>query len=149
MSLIIRNATPSDMTAVFDLIVELAIFEKAPSEVINTPEKLVKHGFGQQPLFICFVAEFEGKIVGMSLNYIRYSTWKGPVLYLEDLIVTESLRGNGFGKALFQHTLTYAKDNGYKRLQWQVLDWNQPAIDFYKSFNSGFDPEWLNAWVEF
>lgn len=149
MSLIIRNATPSDMTAVFDLIVELAIFEKAPNEVINTPEQLVNHGFGQQPLFICFVAEFEGKIVGMSLNYIRYSTWKGPVLYLEDLIVTESMRGKGYGKALLEHTLTYARENGYKRLQWQVLDWNQSAIDFYKTFDAGFDPEWLNAWVEF
>jgi GNAT superfamily N-acetyltransferase len=147
MNLIIRPALASDMTAVHDLIVELAIYEKAPNEVINTPEKLIKDGFGTQPLFICFVAELDGNIKGMSLNYIRYSTWKGAVLYLEDLIVTESLRGKGIGKALFQHTLKYAKDNGFKRLQWQVLDWNQPAIDFYKTFQANLDPEWLNAWV--
>ncbi len=147
MSLIIRNATAADMQAVFNLIVELAIYEKAPNEVINTPDQLIKDGFGNQPLFVCFVAESDGNIVGMSLNYIRYSTWKGAVLYLEDLIVTESYRGKGIGKALFQHTLQYASQNGYQRLQWQVLDWNQPAIDFYKTFQADFDPEWLNAWI--
>ncbi len=147
MSLIIRNATAADMQAVFNLIVELAIYEKAPNEVINTPDQLIKDGFGNQPLFVCFVAELDGNIVGMSLNYIRYSTWKGAVLYLEDLIVTESYRGKGIGKALFQHTLQYASQNGYQRLQWQVLDWNQPAIDFYKTFQADFDPEWLNAWI--
>lgn len=147
MSLSIRHAVPADMPAVFDLIVELAIYEKAPNEVINSPEQLVKDGFGAQPLFICFVAVYDGVIVGMSLNYVRYSTWKGAVLYLEDLIVTESFRGKGIGKALFQHTLQYATQNGYQRLQWQVLDWNQPAIDFYKTFKADFDPEWLNAWI--
>lgn len=149
MNTLIRKATSNDMQDVFNLIVELAIYEKAPNEVINSPQQLVNDGFGQHPLFICFVAELEGKIIGMSLNYIRYSTWKGPVLYLEDLIVTDSMRGKGIGKELFQHTLNYAKENGFKRLQWQVLDWNQPAINFYQTFKAGFDPEWLNAWVDF
>ena len=124
MNLIIRPATASDMQAVHQLIVELAIYEKAPNEVVNTPEQLIKDGFGNQALFVCFVAELDGQVIGMSLNYVRYSTWKGAVLYLEDLIVTESLRGQGIGKALFQHTLQYARNNGYSRLQWQVLDWN-------------------------
>lgn len=149
MNPIIRPATASDMQAVHQLIVELAIYEKAPNEVVNTPEQLIKDGFSNQPLFVCFVAELDGQVIAMSLNYVRYSTWKGAVLYLEDLIVTESLRGRGIGKALFQHTLQYARNNGYSRLQWQVLDWNQPAIDFYKTFQASFDPEWLNAWVQF
>lgn len=149
MNPIIRPATASDMQAVHQLIVELAIYEKAPNEVVNTPEQLIKDGFSNQPLFVCFVAELDGQVIAMSLNYVRYSTWKGAVLYLEDLIVTEPLRGRGIGKALFQHTLQYARNNGYSRLQWQVLDWNQPAIDFYKTFQASFDPEWLNAWVQF
>ncbi|MBL7836487.1 MAG: GNAT family N-acetyltransferase [Bacteroidetes bacterium] len=149
MSCLIRPAEPRDVTAIHQLIYELAVYEKAPHEMVNTPEKLLEHGFGAQPLFICFVAELNQKVVGMSLNYVRYSTWKGPVLYLEDLIITESQRGKGFGKALFLHTLEYARMYGYARLQWQVLDWNTPAVDFYKSFDAGFDGEWLNAWIEF
>lgn len=146
--MVVRNAEPKDVEAIFQLIKELAIFEKAPEQVINTPESLLKDGFGDKPLFHCFVAELNAEIVGMSLCYIRYSTWKGPVLYLEDLIVTEIHRGKGLGKALFEHTLAYAKSNGYARLQWQVLDWNKPAIDFYHNYNSSFDDEWLNAWIE-
>lgn len=148
MNCVIRAAEPRDVKTIHSLIYELAVFEKAPHEMVNTPEKLLEHGFGAHPFFICFVAEVDNDIVGMSLNYIRYSTWKGPVLYLEDLIVTESQRGKGYGKALFEHTLNYAKQNAFARLQWQVLDWNTPAIDFYKGFGAGFDAEWLNAWVE-
>ena len=144
----VRPAKIEDVNDIHELILELAIFEKAPNEVITTPESLAKDGFGPKPLFICFVAEYEGKVVGMSLCYIRFSTWKGSVLYLEDLIVTEIHRGKGIGKALFQYTLDYSKSNGFQRLSWQVLEWNQSAIDFYKTFGAKLDAEWTNAWIE-
>ncbi len=143
----IREAIVADCNAIFDLITELAIFEKAPEMVTNTPEQLQKDGFGPNPLYICFVAESDGAIVGMSFCYIRYSTWIGRVLYLEDLIVTESKRQLGIGSALLEHTIQYGKANNFKRVSWQVLDWNTPAIEFYKKYNAGFDPEWLNAWI--
>lgn len=144
----IRSANIQDVSAIHRLIYELAVFEKAPEQFILSEEQLVRDGFGEYPKYICFVAELENSIVGMSFCYIRYSTWKGPVLYLEDLIVSESYRRKGIGKELFQYTCDYALANNYKRLQWQVLDWNQSAIDFYKHFDASFDPEWLNAWVE-
>lgn len=147
MNLVVRSARISDVPSIHQLIVELAIFEKAPEEMVNTVDQLTKDGFGQNPSYICFVAELDGVVVGISLCYVRYSTWKGRVLYLEDLIVTEKLRGNGIGKSLFEHTLNYSRDNGFYRLQWQVLDWNESAIDFYKAFDAEFDGEWLNAWV--
>lgn len=144
----IRNAKPEDVNAIHALIGELAEFEKAPHEFVNTPEKLLKDGFGDNPLYMCFVAEVEGQVAGMSFCYVRYSTWKGKVLYLEDLIVKEEYRGKGIGTALFAHTIAYAREHGYFRLQWQVLDWNEPAIAFYRKFSASFDPEWLNAWVD-
>ncbi len=144
----IRPANIQDVSAIHRLIFELAVFEKAPEQFVLTQEKLLEDGFGASPKYICFVAELENSIVGMSFCYIRYSTWKGPVLYLEDLIVSEPYRRKGIGKELFQYTCDYALANNYTRLQWQVLDWNQSAIDFYKCFNASFDPEWLNAWVE-
>lgn len=148
MNFTIRPATPSDIPDIHRLIQELALFEKAPEQVINTPERMLRDGFGEQPAFICFVMETDGRVQGMSLCYVRYSTWKGPCLYLEDLIVSEPYRGQGCGKALFRHTLAYAKDMGYQRLQWQVLDWNQPAIEFYTSFKASFDGQWLNSWID-
>lgn len=144
----IRQAEPRDCSAIFALIQELAVFEKAPEMVSNTPENILRDGFGSNPLFICFVAEDETGIAGMSFCYIRYSTWVGPVLYLEDLIVTESKRHMGIGGALLKHTIAYAKEHNYARVSWQVLDWNTPAIDFYKQFGAKFDSEWVNAWVE-
>lgn len=144
----IRNARPEDCSAIFELIAELALFERAPEKVTNTPESLLKDGFGEYPLYVCFVAESEGTVVGMSFCYIRYSTWVGKVLYLEDLLVTESQRGKGIGTALFQHTRDYAAANGFKRVAWQVLDWNIPAIEFYKKAGAELDAEWVNAWVE-
>ena len=144
----VRPANVNDVLAIHQLIYELALYEKAPEQFVLSQEKLLEDGFGQNPKYICFVAELDQVVVGMSFCYIRYSTWKGPVLYLEDLIVSESHRRKGIGKTLFQHTCDYALANNYSRLQWQVLDWNQSAIDFYKQFNASFDPEWLNAWVE-
>ena len=144
----IRPAAPEDVSAIHRLIYELAVFEKAPEQFVLTQEKLLEDGFGTSPKYICFIAEQEQTILGMSFCYLRYSTWKGPVLYLEDLIVSESHRRKGIGKALFEFTCDYALAHNYTRLQWQVLDWNQSAIDFYKRFNASFDPEWLNAWVE-
>ncbi|NBP05543.1 MAG: GNAT family N-acetyltransferase [Bacteroidetes bacterium] len=147
---IIRSATSADTSAIFSLIKELALYEKAPHEVINTPEKLLNDGFGStSPLFTAEVAEWkDGSIIGFSLCYIRYSTWKGPVLYLEDLYVQEQYRRYGIGKALFENCIEMAKREGYKRLAWQVLDWNQPAIDFYKKWNASLDPEWINGSID-
>lgn len=145
----IRKAEKTDVPAILKLIQELAEFEKAPHEVVNTVAQLEQDGFGALPLYICFVAEVQGQIIGMSFCFTRYSTWKGPCLYLEDLIITQAYRGQGYGKRLFEHTLQYAKTNQFKRLQWQVLDWNQSAIDFYKGFNAVLDDEWVNAYLEF
>lgn len=131
------------------LIHELALFEKAPEEVFATEDTLLKYGFGENPLFVSWVAELNGTVVGMALCYIRYSTWKGPVLYLEDLVVTQSCRGMGIGKKLFETCLEFAKTQEYPRMVWQVLDWNQPAIEFYKKYQASFDGEWLNAYVDF
>lgn len=144
----IEKATPNDVEAIFKLIYELAIYEKAPEKVSNSPEQLLKDGFGEHPLFVCFVAKINNEIVGISFCYTRYSTWIGKCLYLEDLIVTEKQRGNGLGKALLEHTLNYAKENDYKRVNWQVLDWNISAINFYQTFNAQLDSEWVNAWVD-
>ena len=144
----IRRAEITDMPAILALIQELAVFEKAPEQVINTIAQLEQDGFGASPLYICFVAELQDQTIGMSFCYTRYSTWKGPCLYLEDLIITEAYRGKGYGKLLFEYTLQYAKSHQFKRLQWQVLDWNESAIDFYKGFNSQFDAEWLNAFID-
>ena len=144
----IRKAEITDVPAILALIQELAVFEKAPEQVINTTAQLVQDGFGTSPLYICFVAELQDQIIGMSFCYTRYSTWKGPCLYLEDLIITEAYRGKGYGKLLFEYTLQYAKSHQFKRLQWQILDWNESAIDFYKGFNSQFDAEWLNAFID-
>ncbi len=144
----IEKAKPTDVKAIFKLIYELAIFEKAPEKVSNSPKQLLKDGFGEHPLFICFTAKIDTEIVGISLCYNRYSTWVGKCLYLEDLIVTEKQRGKGIGKALLEYTIIYAKENDYKRVNWQVLDWNTSALEFYKTFNAQLDSEWVNAWVD-
>jgi GNAT superfamily N-acetyltransferase len=144
----IRKAVAADMPAVFELIMELAVYEKAPHEVSNTPAQLVADGFGAQPLFGCFVAEHENHIVGISLFYWRYSTWKAKRLYLEDIIVTQSMRGKGLGKLLMDRTMQHALDEGCSGMLWQVLDWNEPAIEFYKKYNTSFSSEWLNVSIE-
>lgn len=145
----IRRAQSIDFISVHSLISELAVFEKSPLEVITTPIILENACSGDSPLAWCWVAENEeGEIVGAAVCYVRYSTWKGPVFYLEDLIVSEKYRRMGWGRKLLMAIIDFAKENGYSRVQWQVLDWNQSAIEFYKQFNAQFDGEWINVHVE-
>lgn len=145
----LRKATAADVPAILKLVHELAVYEKAPEEVSNTEERMLKEGFGEHPAFGCILADREGEIVGMSLYYYRYSTWKGRRLYLEDLIVTESARGTGLGKLLFDRTIEIAREEGCSGMMWQVLDWNEPAINFYKKYNARLDGEWLNCHLDF
>jgi GNAT superfamily N-acetyltransferase len=145
----IRIATKNDVPVIMKLINELAVFEKAPEEVTNTEERMLKEGFGDDPAFGCFLAENDGEIVGMSLYYYRYSTWKGKRLYLEDLIVTQTARGLGMGKLLFDRTVEKAKEENCSGMMWQVLDWNKPAIEFYEKYNTRFDGGWLNCHLDF
>lgn len=149
MSLTIRNAVKADCPRLLELIKELALFENAPDEVTVSMQEFEDSGFGENPVWWAFVGEYEGEIIGMSLYYVRYSTWKGRRLYLEDIIITESMRGKGFGKDLLDHTIAYAKEQGYSGMMWQVLDWNTPAIDFYKKYNTKFDEEWINVNINF
>jgi GNAT superfamily N-acetyltransferase len=141
----IRPGTEADVPAAFDLINELALFERAPDEVDNTIEDMLRDGFGPNPVYGFLVAELAGEIVGLSLYYYRYSTWKGKRLYLEDLIVTEKHRNKGIGKRLFDATVDYARQQDCKGMSWQVLDWNTPAIEFYKSYGARLDGEWINC----
>ncbi|WP_298541947.1 GNAT family N-acetyltransferase [uncultured Aquimarina sp.] len=131
MDYIIRDAVANDMPQVLTLIEELAIFEKEPDAVDVTVKDLIKDGFGAQPLFHCFVAETKDEIIGLALVYFRFSTWKGRTVHLEDLIVRESMRGIGVGMALYKRVMLYGKEKGVKRVEWNVLDWNKPAVDFY------------------
>ncbi len=130
------------MKEVFRLIRELAIYEREPDAVEVTEQQLLRDGFGPDPRFRCFVAEGEGRIVGMALIYPRYSTWKGPVIHLEDLIVTEEARGLGVGSALLTEVIRYASEQGVKRVCWEVLDWNEPAIDFYEARGARVLRDW-------
>jgi GNAT superfamily N-acetyltransferase len=145
----IREAIAADVPSIMRLVNELAVYEKAPDEVSNTEERMRKEGFGEHPAFGCFLAEQAGQVVGMSLYYFRYSTWKGQRLYLEDLIVTEAARGLGLGKQLFDVTVAKAKACGCSGMMWQVLDWNQPAIDFYDKYHTRYDAGWLNCHLDF
>lgn len=142
---LIRKGTESDVPSVLGLIKELALYEKAPQEVTVTLEELVSDGFGANAIYGLFVAEKESAIVGIALYYEKYSTWKGRSLFLEDIIVTENERGNGIGHALFQSVIGVAKERNSARMEWQVLDWNEPAINFYKKYNANLDAEWLNG----
>ncbi|KPH10974.1 GNAT family N-acetyltransferase [Chryseobacterium sp. ERMR1:04] len=147
--IIIRKAVQEDCAPMLELIKELAEYEKALHEVTLTLAQFIEDGFGESPVWGAFVAEFEGQIVGISLYYDRYSTWKGRRLYLEDLVVTEKLRGKQIGKKLFEATLEYGKSNQYSGMVFQVLNWNEPAINFYKKYSPKFDDEWLNVSIEF
>lgn len=144
----IRWGRKEDLARLRELIIELAIFEREPNAVSNTIEMMEEDAFGPNPVYRFFVAELDGEIVGASIFYYRYSTWKGKCLFLEDLIVSEPYRGKGYGKALFEKTYQVAKDENLAHLMWQVLDWNEPAIDFYKKYNAQLDGEWLNCKLE-
>lgn len=144
----IRKGTQQDMPAVLELIEELAAFEKEPDAVVLTADDLIKDGFGDNPLFHTFVAVLEGKIIGMALFYYRYSTWKGKTIHLEDLIVTESMRGTGAGAALYKAVLAFAKKQGLRRVEWVVLNWNRHAIDFYKQSGATVYNDWLTVQMD-
>ena len=141
----IRVAVKADCPRLLELINELALFEKAPLEVTVTLQEFEAAGFGEKPVWKAYVAETEGVIAGFALYYIRYSTWKGCRLYLEDLIITESMRGKGLGKLLFERLIEETRDLGMSGMVWQVLDWNEPAINFYKKYGAATEPGWLNA----
>ena len=140
----IREAIPGDEVAIMDLIRALALYEKAPEQVVNTAEALGKHLFEEQ---ICdaLVVEHEGKIVGFALYFTNYSTWKGKCLYLEDFYVFSEYRRTGIGSELFDRVVEIAKERGVKRMDWQVLEWNEPALTFYRKKEAILDPEWING----
>ena len=146
--IIIRKASEADCFQMLELVKELALFEKAPDEVTVTLEHFKNAGFGPNPVWWSLVAEVDGKIIGIALYYIRYSTWKGTSMYLEDIVVTEAYRGKGIGKQLFDSLILEAKEKGFTRMCWQVLDWNEPAIQFYKKYNAKLDAEWVNCSID-
>jgi len=145
MNILVRKGTKEDMPSVHALIYELAVYEKAPQEVSNTVDDMLKDGFGEHPIFFCLVAEIDGKVVGTAIYHLKYSTWKGRGVYLDDIVVTESMRGNKIGSLLFDEVVKDAKNLKAKQLHWQVLDWNEPAIHFYKKYESNMDGEWINC----
>ncbi|MBS1656423.1 MAG: GNAT family N-acetyltransferase [Bacteroidetes bacterium] len=148
MEIKIRRAVEEDCPRLMELINELAVYEKAPQEVTVSLEHFVDSGFGTNPVWWAFVAEVNGKVEGFALYYIRYSTWKGQAMYLEDILVTEKMRGNRIGKLLFDRLIEEAKEKDFKRIVWQVLEWNEPAINFYKKYDASFDPEWVNCSID-
>ena len=146
MDITIRKAVKEDCPRLMTLIQELADYEKLPQEVTVSTAHFEESGFGPRPVWWAFVAEADGLVQGFALYYIRYSTWKGQTLYLEDLLITEAIRGKGLGKLLLDRLIEEAREKKFNRVAWQVLDWNEPAINFYKKyFNTNFDPEWINC----
>ncbi len=144
----IRTGRESDLPQIMTLIRELAEFERAPDAVTNTVEAMRMDGFGKESIYGFFIAEREEVIVGLSLFYYRYSTWKGKSLYLEDLIVTQAERGSGIGTALFDATIEHGREKNCVQMNWQVLDWNQPAIDFYEKYGASLEGEWVNCTLD-
>ena len=149
MEIKIRKAVRKDCLRMMELIQELATYEKAPDEVTVSLSHFEESGFSPKPVWWAFVAEVSGIVVGMALYYVRYSTWKGQRMYLEDLLVTEEMRGKKIGSLLFDALIQEAKDKKFIGMNWQVLDWNEPAINFYKKYNASLDPEWLNCAISF
>ncbi|HWB93934.1 MAG TPA: GNAT family N-acetyltransferase [Puia sp.] len=141
----IRSALREDCPRLLELIHELAEFEKAPQEVTVTLEHFMESGFGASPVWWAFVVVVNGRIQGFALWYVRYSTWKGQRMYLEDLIVTREMRGRGLGKMLFDRLIEEAHQKKFSGMVWQVLDWNEPAINFYKKYQAQFDAGWINC----
>nr|WP_315178225.1 GNAT family N-acetyltransferase [uncultured Flavobacterium sp.] len=138
----IRKGKPEDMQAVLGLIQELADFEKEPDAVLVTVADLVRDGFGPVPLFHVFVAEVESEIVGIALWYYRFSTWKGKTIHLEDLVVKDKMRGTGLGYALYSEIIKQGKRDNVRRVEWNVLDWNAPAIEFYEKSGAKVLKDW-------
>lgn len=146
MEVIIRNAEKLDCVVIFSLIRELALYEKAPEEVTVNFDHFVEAGFGKSPVWFAIVAEYEKEVIGVALYYIRYSTWKGSKMYLEDILVTEKYRGRSIGHKLFQQLQAICLKKNYNGMSWQVLNWNEPAINFYRKFKGvTFDSEWVNC----
>ncbi|MGM0943821.1 MAG: N-acetyltransferase family protein [Bacteroidota bacterium] len=146
----IREGKIEDLPRVLELIKELALYENAPEQVSNTVEKMEKDGFGKDPvfgLFVCVKKETQD-IIGIAIYYYRYSTWKGKRMYLEDIVVTESERGNGAGKLLFDRIMEKSLEDDCTGMMWQVLDWNEPAINFYKKYGAELEAGWLNAHLQ-
>ncbi len=149
MDILIRKATRTDCARMMELIQELAVYEKAPDEVTVSLSHFEESGFGANPVWWAFVAEVQGVVIGMALYYVRYSTWKGQRMYLEDILVTEEMRGKKIGSLLFDALIKEAKEKGFNGMNWQVLEWNEPAINFYKKYNANFDSEWVNCSIVF
>jgi GNAT superfamily N-acetyltransferase len=143
----IREAQPEDVPVIMALVKELAEFEKAPHEVETTEALLLADGFGKHPAYKAIMAELDGQVRGMAVYYFSYSTWKGRSMYIDDIVVFKEFRGNGLGKALMDKLVQIAKDENVGKLHWQVLDWNEPAIRFYKKYKATFDAEWVNVTV--
>lgn len=149
MTITIRRAVKEDCPRLLELITELAVYEKAPDAVTVTLNHFAESGFGDKPVWWTFVAEMNGIIQGFALYYIRYSTWKGQRMYLEDIVVTEQARGKGIGKLLMDRLIEEAKEKKLSGMMWQVLDWNESAIHFYKKYNANMDAEWINCSLNF
>ena len=150
MEIRIRKAVKADCKSMMELIHELAVYEKEPDAVTVTFDHFVESGFGENPVWFGYVAEVDGIVEGFALCYIRYSTWKGQRLYLEDFLVSEKMRGKGIGKLLFDTLIEECKAKKYSGMVWQVLDWNEPAINFYKKYPEViFDNGWLNCRIDF
>ncbi|MDL2224351.1 GNAT family N-acetyltransferase [Bacteroidales bacterium OttesenSCG-928-M06] len=147
-NIIIRRAKRKDCPRLIELVKELAVFEKAPEEVTISSEHFEESGFGENPVWWAFVAEVNGVVYGMALYYVRFSTWKGQRLYLEDIYVSEEMRGRGIGTLLFDQLIIEAKEKEFKGMVWQVLKWNEPAIKFYKKYHAKLDPEWITCSLE-
>ncbi len=145
----IRRAKIEDCPRMLELVNELAVYERAPQEVTVSPAHFSESGFGPNPVWWAFVAEENGVINGFALYYIRYSTWKGQKMYLEDIIVTEAARGRGLGALLMDALIAEAKEKGFQGMTWQVLNWNEPALNFYRKYNTRFDDEWVNGILDF
>lgn len=146
--MLIRKGQKEDMPAVLDLIKELATFEKEPNAVVVTVDELIKEGFGDNPLFNTFVAEVNGEIIGTALFYYRFSTWKGKTIHLEDLIVKQEKRGTGAGSALYKEVIRFAKQDGVRRVEWVVLNWNTHAINFYERSGATILQDWLTVQMD-
>jgi GNAT superfamily N-acetyltransferase len=145
MEIKIRKAERKDCARILELVKQLAVYERAPKEVTVSLSHFENSGFSSRPVWWAFVAEVDGVIQGFALYYVRFSTWKGQRMYLEDFYVTEEMRGKGLGKLLFDKLIVEAKRKKFHGIQWQVLEWNEPAINFYKKYNAVFDGEWFNC----